>query len=72
METEKEIKLSFFGFEIICKKGNFTTKVYWKPTFRGIYGNFKSLLLSVCKFGMAYTIFYTYSFVFAQIRHNFI
>ena len=38
--------------------GKFRTTVYRKPTFSGIYGNFESLLPSVYKFGMVYTLVY--------------
>ena len=44
METEKENKLSFLDVEVIRKKGKFTTKIYRKPTFRGLYTNFESFL----------------------------
>ena len=28
METEKENKLSYLGFEVICKQGKFTDTMY--------------------------------------------
>ena len=58
METEKENKLSFFDAEIIREQGKFTTVVYRKPTFSGVYSNFERFLPSVYKFGMAYTLVY--------------
>ena len=54
METEKENKLSFVDVEVISDQGKFTTTVYLKPTFSGVY----SFLPSVYKFGMAYTLVY--------------
>ena len=47
METEKENKLSFFDVEIIRKQEKFTTTIYRKPTFSGVYSNFESFLPSV-------------------------
>ena len=60
METEKENKLSFRDIKIIRKRGNFTTTVYRKPTFSGVYSNFESFLPSVYKFGMVYTLIYRF------------
>ena len=56
METEKESKLSFLDVEIIREQGKFTTTIYRKPTFSGIYTNHESLLHAVYKFGMVYTL----------------
>ena len=56
METEKENKLSFLDVEVIREQGKFTTTIYRKPTFSGVYSNFESFLPSVCKFGMVYTL----------------
>ena len=58
METEKENKLSFLDVEVIREQGKFTTTVYRKPTFSGVYSNFESFLPSVYKFGMVYTLVY--------------
>ena len=56
MRTEKENKLSFLDVEIMRQKGKFTTTIYRKPTFGGVYSNFESFLPSVYKFGMIYTL----------------
>ena len=56
METEKENKLSFLDVEVIREQGNFTTTVYRKPTFSGVYINFESFLSSVYKFCMVYFV----------------
>ena len=58
METEKESKLSFLDVEITCEQGKFTTTIYWKPTFSGVYTNYESFLPAVCKLGMVYTLVY--------------
>ena len=58
METEKENKLSFLDVEFIREQGKFTTTVYRKPTFSGVYSNFESFLPSVYKFDMVYTLVY--------------
>ena len=42
METEKENKLCFLGFEVICKQGKFTATMYRKPAFMGVYSSFES------------------------------
>ena len=44
METKKENKLSFLDVEIIRKQEKFTTTIYRKPTFSGVYSNFESFL----------------------------
>ena len=44
MRTEKENKLSFLDVEIMRQKGKFTTIIYRKPTFGGVYSNFESFL----------------------------
>ena len=45
METEKENKLSFLDVEVIREQGKFTTTIYQKPTFSGVYSNFESFYL---------------------------
>ena len=46
METEKENKLSVLDVKIMHEQGKFTTAVYRKPTFSGVYSNFESFLPS--------------------------
>ena len=41
METEKENKLSFPDVEVIREQGKFTTTIYGKPNFSGVYSNFE-------------------------------
>ena len=43
METEKENKICFVDVEIILGQGKFTSAIYQKPTFTGIYSSFESL-----------------------------
>ena len=45
METERENKLFFLDVEVICEKGKFTTTIYQKPSFSGVYSNFKVFYL---------------------------
>ena len=70
MDTEKENKLYFFGIEVICEQGKFTTTIYRKPAFSGVYSNFESFLSLAYKFGMLYTVYRCFFFAFAQIGHN--
>ena len=49
MEREKENKLSSLDVEITHQEGKFTTTIYRKPTFSGVYTNVESLLPSVYK-----------------------
>ena len=58
METERENKFPFLDMEVICEQGKFSTTIYRKPTFSGVYSNFESFLPSVYKFGMVYTLVY--------------
>ena len=58
METERRNKFSFLDIEVICKQGKFSTTIYRKPTFSGVYSNFERFLPSVYKFGMLYTLVY--------------
>ena len=37
METKKENKLAFLDVEVIPEQGKFTTTIYQKPTFSGVY-----------------------------------
>ena len=46
IENEKDNRMSFLDVNIIREKGRFTTSVYRKPTFSGIYTHFDSFLPS--------------------------
>ena len=56
METEKENKLPFLDIEITRELVKFTTAVYRKPTFTGVYSNFERFLPSVYNFVRVYTL----------------
>ena len=60
METESENKCSFLDVEIIRVQGKFTTPVYRKPAFSGVYSNSERFLPSACKFGMVYTLIFRF------------
>ena len=49
------------------EQSKFTTTVYRKPTFSGVYSNFESFLLSVYKFGMVYTVVYRCFHIFTEL-----
>ena len=57
-DKKKREKLSFLDVEVIREQGKFTTTIYRKPTFSGVYSNFESFLPLVYKFGMVYTLVY--------------
>ena len=60
LETEKENKVFFLKVKIICERGKFTTTVYRKPTFSGVYNNFDRILPSVYKLCMVYPLVFRY------------
>ena len=58
IENEKDNRMSFLDINIIQKKDKFTTSVYRKPTFSGIYTRFDSFLPSSNKIGLLHTLLY--------------
>ena len=50
-EREKQNRISFLDTAIIPKDKEFTTSVYCKPTFSGVFTHFDSFLPSAYKFG---------------------
>ena len=58
IERKKQNRMSFLDVEIIREDKTFTTSVYRKPTFSGVYTHFGSLLPSTYKFGTIYTLAY--------------
>ena len=50
--------MSFLDVNIIREQGKFTTSVYRKPTFSGIYTHFDSFLPSSNKIGLLHTLLY--------------
>ena len=58
-EQEKKMKsLSLLDIELSQEKGKFSTVVYRKLTFSGVYIHFESFLPTVLKFGMVYSLAY--------------
>ena len=49
IEKEKQNKMSFFDVQIIHEDKTFTTSVYHKPTFNGVYIHFDNFLTSTYK-----------------------
>ena len=68
IENEKGNRMFFLGINIIREKDKFTTSVYRKPTFSGIYTHFDSLLPSVVTKLVCYIHYYIDFSEFAQIR----
>ena len=58
IENEKDNRMSFLDLSIIREKDKFTTSVYRKPTFSGIYTHFDSFLLSSTKIGLLHILLY--------------
>ena len=56
IETEKSNKISFLDVNVIREQGKFTTIVYRKSTFSGVYRHFDSFLRDSYKTGMIYTL----------------
>ena len=50
-ESEKQNKMFFFDVQIFREDKIFTTSVYRKPTFSGVYTHFDCFLSSAYKFG---------------------
>ena len=50
--------MSFLDVNIILEKDKFTTSVYCKPTFSGIYTHFDSFLPSSNRIGLLHTLLY--------------
>ena len=57
-ENEKDNRMSFRDVNITCKQGKFTTSVFRKPTFSGIYTHFYSFLPSTYKIVKIHTLLY--------------
>ena len=56
IENEKDNRMSFLNVNIIREQGKFTTSVYHKPIFSGIYTHFVSFLPSTNKIGLIHTL----------------
>ena len=58
IESEKQKRLSFLDVHISHEAETFTTSVYCKPTFSGVYTHFYSFLQSTYNFGTVYALAY--------------
>ena len=57
-EHEHNNSFSFLDVKICRKNNKLTTSVYRKPTFSGVFTNFKSFIPTVYKIGLVYTLLY--------------
>ena len=57
-ETENDNKLAFLDVLVSREGGKFTTSLYRKPTFSGLYSNFMSFMPILYKKGLIKTLFY--------------
>ena len=55
-ETEKDHSFSFLDVKICREKDKFTTSVFRKDTFSGVYTNFSSFEVLKDKFGLVCTL----------------
>ena len=55
-ETEKDHSFSFLDVKICREKDKFTTSVFRKDTFSGVYTNFSSFVALKHKFGLVHTL----------------
>ena len=55
-EKECDGKMPFLDFSIFREGGKFSTKVYRKSTFTGLYTNYNSLIPKCYKFGLVLTL----------------
>ena len=51
---EHNNSFSFLDDKICCENNTLTTSVYGKPTFSGVFTNFKSFIPTVYKCGLVY------------------
>ena len=57
-EQERANSFSFLHVKISRENTTFSTSVYRKPTFSGVYSNFTSFIPVSYKFGLVYTLLY--------------
>ena len=57
-EYEKDNSLSFLDILVTRTDGSFTTNIYRKPTFSGVYSNFSSFMPKCYKKSLALTLVY--------------
>lgn len=74
-EIEADDKLAFLDVLVERIGDKFVTSIYRKPTFSGVYTNFKSYLPIDYKYGLVYTLIhraYTISSNFAKMHNDFV
>ena len=56
--NEKEVNGSLSSLNVLISRNNkgFTTTVYHKPTFSGVYSNFDSFIADKYKYGLIFTL----------------
>ena len=57
-ESEKDNSMPFLDFDFIRERNKFTSKIYRKPTFTGVFTNFQSLIPTQYKVGLIFTLLY--------------
>ena len=55
-ETEMNNSLSFLDIKIVRENNKFTTSVYRKPTFSGVFTNFESFIPNSYKYALIFTL----------------
>ena len=77
IQTEQNSKASFLDVSFIHEQCKFTTRIYWKPTFSGVYTHFDSFLPNIFKIGMNYALVNRYFWIcsnwsmsYSQVRLN--
>ena len=59
-EIEKDHCLPFLDVNIMFSNGIFSTSIYWKPTFTGLFSNFDSFIPISYKRGLINTLLFRY------------
>ena len=68
-ETEKDNSFSFLDIKIYREKDKFTTSVFRKGTFTGVYTNFSSFVALKYKFGLVHTLLHrSFTIVFFEVE----
>ena len=57
-DIEKDHTFSFLDVKITRENNHFSTSVYRKPTFSGVYSNFNSFIRNVYKYGLINTLLF--------------
>ena len=55
-QTEKDNSFSFLDVKVCRQKDRFTTSVFRKDTFSGVYTNFSTIVVLKHKFGLVHTL----------------